>query len=164
MDLYFKKLGKDRESLKERKMVGRNGSVKMNFVILAVFLAFLVGGFFVWSFVRGGEGKISTPYENITPQQAKEKLALGEDIILLDVRTKEEYLSKHIPQSTLIPLNVLEKEALQRLVDKEQEIIVYCRSGNRSAKASKILIKLGYSHVYNLGGINQWPYDIESGQ
>ncbi len=145
-------------------MAGRNGIVNMNYVIVSVVLACLVGWYFVWTFVKAGEGKMGTPYEKITPQQAKEKLAQGEDVILLDVRTKEEYLSKHIPQSTLVPLNVLEKEALQRFPDKEQEIIVYCRSGNRSTTASKILTKLGYSHVYNLGGINQWPYEIESGQ
>lgn len=100
----------------------------------------------------------------ITPEDAKERLENEENIILLDVRTLEEYEENHIPNSVLIPLDVLEKEASEKLSDKGATIFIYCRSGNRSATASKILLELGYTNLYDLGGIIDWPYDTESGQ
>lgn len=98
---------------------------------------------------------------NITPEQAKERLDIEKNIILLDVRTKGEYDSGHIKDSMLIPVDNLKEEAESKLKDKDTPVFVYCRSGNRSATAAKILVDLGYKKVYNLGGINKWPYDIE---
>lgn len=136
----------------------------MGYIALVVVIILTIGGLVFWnSHIKGGIGGEISNFSNITPADAKEKLA-AEDVILLDVRTKEEYLAKHIPESTLIPLNVLEKEAPQRIPDKDKAIIVYCRSGNRSLTASKILSKMGYTQVFNLGGINQWPYKTETGQ
>lgn len=100
----------------------------------------------------------------ITAEEAKKRLDSGESIVLLDVRTEEEYLEKHIPGSLLIPLSELEKDIESKLPDKNATLFVYCRSGNRSATASKILVELGYTNVYDLGGIMDWPYDTESGQ
>lgn len=98
---------------------------------------------------------------NITPEQAKERLDIEKNIILLDVRTKGEYDSGHIKDSMLIPVDNLKEEAESKLKDKDTPVFVYCRSGNRSTTAAKILVDLGYKNVYNLGGINKWPYDIE---
>ncbi|KJS21953.1 MAG: hypothetical protein VR72_07590 [Clostridiaceae bacterium BRH_c20a] len=101
-------------------------------------------------------------YQNIKPDIAYEQLQKEKDIILLDVRTIEEYNEKHIPRSLLIPVEVLKEEVEEKIKDKEAKIFVYCRSGNRSAAAAKILAELGYTNVFNLGGINDWKYDTES--
>lgn len=103
-------------------------------------------------------------YTNIKPEEAKKRLKSEKGIILLDVRTQEEYDEKHIPNSLLIPVEVIEKEALEKLTDKNATIFVYCRSGRRSVIASEALVKMGYTKVYNLGGIIDWPYETESGK
>ncbi len=100
-------------------------------------------------------------YSDISPDTAKERLDSDEEVILLDVRTKEEYDTVHIKNSVLIPLDELEAIAPEVIKDKATPIFVYCRSGNRSITASEILVKLGYTNVYNLGGINDWPYEVE---
>ncbi|MFZ7101091.1 MAG: rhodanese-like domain-containing protein [Peptococcaceae bacterium] len=112
----------------------------------------------------GCQSKEQSPgYQNIEPKIAYEKLQKEKDIVLLDVRTPEEYHEKHIPGSILIPLDLLKEQAEQQIKDKDGVIFVYCRSGNRSAKAAELLANLGYTKVYNLGGINNWPYETESG-
>lgn len=102
-------------------------------------------------------------YGSISPADAKERLDSEEGVILLDVRTQGEYAVKHIPGSILIPVDVLEKEAENNLLDKNAPIFVYCRSGNRSKTASQILINLGYTNVYDLGGIKSWPFETVTG-
>jgi rhodanese-related sulfurtransferase len=102
--------------------------------------------------------------ESISPEEAQERLESEEDIILLDVRNQGEYEEKHIPGSILIPVDELEKRAEAELTDKNTDIFVYCASGRRSTTASNILAGLGYSKVYNLGGIADWPYEVESGE
>lgn len=95
----------------------------------------------------------------MTAKEAKEEMGKG-DVIILDVRTKEEYDSGHIENSILIPVNDIEKEVENIFKDKEQKILVYCRSGNRSSQASKLLVKMGYTNVYDFGGVKDWPYEI----
>jgi phage shock protein E len=131
--------------------------MKNQYVIAAIIL---VVGFVLWTLIKnaGAAGGIK-----IELSDAKKRLDTEKGIILLDVRTREEYLEKHIPKSTLIPVNVLGNEAIRKLPDKSAEIFVYCRSGSRSAMAVKILTKLGYTHIYNLGGIVKWPYETVSG-
>jgi rhodanese-related sulfurtransferase len=85
------------------------------------------------------------------------------DIILLDVRTEGEYKAEHIPGATLLPVDSLTEEAASVIPDKDAVYIVYCRSGNRSATAALMLIDLGYTKVYDMGGIIDWPYATESG-
>jgi|BioPla2DNA2_1021312.scaffolds.fasta_scaffold10949_3 rhodanese-related sulfurtransferase len=99
-------------------------------------------------------------YEDISPEEAKYRLENEEGVVLLDVRTPEEYSVAHIPNSLLIPLDSIEREAEMRITDKDVPIFVYCRSGRRSIEVSVALIRLGYTQVYNLGGINDWPYEI----
>ncbi len=102
--------------------------------------------------------------ESISPEEAYKRLESEEDIILLDVRNQGEYEEQHIPGSILIPVNELEKRAEAELTDKDADIIVYCASGKRSSSAANILAGLGYSKVYNMGGIMDWPYEVESGK
>ncbi len=103
-------------------------------------------------------------YAKITPEDAKSRLDGDEQIILLDVRTQEEYDEKRIPDSILIPVDVIEKEAPSKLTDKAATIFIYCRSGRRSAIASEALVKMGYTDVHDLGGIIDWPYETVSGK
>jgi rhodanese-related sulfurtransferase len=102
-------------------------------------------------------------YSDISPKAAKERLEKEEGIILLDVGTLEEYIENHIPGSILIPVDEIRSKASEILTDKNAEIIVYCRSGRRSVTASETLIDMGYTNVYNLGGIIDWTYETESG-
>ncbi|MGH4121096.1 rhodanese-like domain-containing protein [Clostridium sp.] len=99
-------------------------------------------------------------FSNITPEEAKKRIDSEKGIIILDVRTKEEYETGHIENSILMPVDTIVEEAKKNLVDKEATIFVYCRSGNRSAAAAGILVEQGYINVYNLGGIINWPYEV----
>ena len=85
-----------------------------------------------------------------------------ENAVILDVRTEEEYNEGHIPNAILIPNTEIRERAELELTDQDQLILVYCRSGNRSKLAAAILVELGYTNVVEFGGINSWPYDIES--
>ena len=116
--------------------------------------------FGIWFWTKAG----SKSDMKISAESAKQRLDSEKGIILLDVRNPEEYQQKHIPDSILIPVNALANQAASKLPDKNAEIIVHCRSGSRSASAVKILTNLGYAHVYDLGGINRWPYKTVSGK
>lgn len=103
-------------------------------------------------------------YKTILQEEAMEMIKEYKDSVILDVRTLEEHEERRILGSILIPLDKIEVDAEEILTDKNAKILVYCRSGNRSAKASRILADLGYTNVYNIGGINSWPYEIEKGK
>ena len=98
-------------------------------------------------------------YKRITAEEAKARMDSGDEIIILDVRTEEEYNSGHIPNAILIPNETITDKMPDLLPDLEAEILIYCRSGNRSAQAAKKLIAIGYTNVYDFGGIIDWPYD-----
>jgi len=115
---------------------------------------------FIAAFTGCSNKSIKGNYEEITPEQAKQRIDSENVIVILDVRTIEEYKEGHIENSLLIPLDNLEKEAEINIKDKDTPIFVYCRSGNRSVSAAKILVSLGYKKVYNLGGIIDWPYEV----
>ena len=100
-----------------------------------------------------------TSYKKISAEEAKEIIE-SEDVTILDVRTQEEYNEGHIENSVLLPVNDISAKAEEILTDKDAKILVYCRSGNRSASTSKQLIKMGYTNVYDFGGMNSWPYEI----
>ena len=100
-------------------------------------------------------------YEQITQEEAKQIMDTTNGYILLDTRTREEYDQSHIPGALLIPPTEIADRAEEELPDKDQVILVYCRSGNRSKQASEALAELGYTNVKEFGGINTWPYDVE---
>ena len=100
-------------------------------------------------------------YKQISAEKAMEFMETEKDYIILDVRTQEEYDEKHIPGAVLVPNETIGKGEIKELPDKDQMILVYCRSGNRSKQASGKLIQLGYTNVYEFGGINSWPGDVE---
>ena len=100
-------------------------------------------------------------YEQITQEEAKQIMDTTNGYILLDTRTQEEYDQSHIPGALLIPHTEIAERAEEELPDKDQVILVYCRSGNRSKQASEVLVELGYTNVKEFGGINTWPYEVE---
>ena len=83
--------------------------------------------------------------------------------IILDVREQDEYDSGHLPGAGLLPVGTIdETTAAEVIPEKGSTVLVYCRSGNRSKTASSTLADLGYTNIYEFGGINTWPYEIES--
>jgi rhodanese-related sulfurtransferase len=80
---------------------------------------------------------------------------------LLDVRTEAEFKEKRIPGALLLPVEEVKKRAATVVAQKEALILVYCRSGGRSAKAARELAAMGYTNLYDLGGLNSWPYATE---
>jgi rhodanese-related sulfurtransferase len=96
--------------------------------------------------------------------EAKKNLDRDKSILLVDVRTAEEYSEIHIPGSMLLTLQSINKEAVNKIPDKSRTIYVYCQSGSRSATAVKIFGLLGYTNVYNIGGLSTWPYETEKGR
>lgn len=96
-------------------------------------------------------------YEQISPQEAKKRMDNEEDVIILDVRTQEEYDSGYIKNAVCLPNEDILSEP-DILPDKGQQILVYCRSGNRSKQAAQKLADMGYENVLEFGGILDWPY------
>ena len=100
-------------------------------------------------------------YMNITAEEAKQIMDSEEGYIILDVRAQEEYDEGHIPGEILIPHTEIEARAEEVLTDKDQLILVYCRSGRRSKIAAEALVEQGYTNIKEFGGIIDWPYEIE---
>lgn len=100
-------------------------------------------------------------YERITPEEAKKLMDTEENYVILDVRTQEEFDEGHIPGAILIPDFEIREKAGQLLPDKNQLILVYCRTGRRSQNAAAELAALGYTNVKEFGGITIWPYETE---
>ena len=108
----------------------------------------------------GEDSKTPTPqYEQISAEKAKELMDTEKDYIILDARTQEEFDEGHIDGAILIPEYEVTSRAEKELPDKDQLILVYCRSGRRSKIASQALVDLGYTNVKEFGGIIDWPYE-----
>ena len=100
-------------------------------------------------------------YQQITQEEAKEMMD-SQEVIILDVREQDEYDSGHIPGAVLLPVGTIdETTAAEVIPDKDFTVLVYCRSGNRSKTASSTLAELGYTSIYEFGGINTWSYETE---
>ena len=101
-------------------------------------------------------------YQQISQEEAKEMMDT-QDVIILDVREQDEYDSGHIPGAVLLPVGTIDEETAAEVIpEKDSTVLVYCRSGNRSKTASSALAELGYTNIYEFGGINTWPYETES--
>ena len=113
-------------------------------------------------------GCAAQPEENTYRQiNAEEAAAMMEEetgYLILDVRTAAEYRDKHIPGAVNLPNETIGSEEIPELPDKEQLILVYCRSGNRSKQAAEKLVKLGYTNIVEFGGINDWTGQTVSGE
>ncbi len=107
-----------------------------------------------------GCGANKSSFEVIDQKTAYEMIQ-NQEVTILDVRTPEEYEEIHIPGSLNIELAVLEDEIEKVVSDKDTTLLVYCRSGNRSNQAAKLLSELGYTNVFDFGGITTWEYEVE---
>lgn len=121
-------------------------------IILAVILTGCAG--------QGKEGDLNNTYKQISAKEAKNMMDEQSGYIILDVRTQSEYDLGHIPNSLLLSNENIGTYEIDVLPDKDQMILIYCRSGNRSKQAAEKLLKLGYTNLYEFGGIIDWPYDI----
>lgn len=126
---------------------------KLIFILLAVMCLTACG--------QTKEKEQGVGYMNIKAAEAKQIMDTEEGYIILDVRTQEEYDESHIPGAILIPNTEIEDRAEEVLTDKNQLILVYCRSGRRSKLAAEILAELGYTNIKEFGGIIDWPYEVE---
>ena len=98
---------------------------------------------------------------NITAEEAKKLMDSESGYVILDVRTEQEYAEGHIPGAILIPDYEISEKAESVLTDKDQLILVYCRSGRRSKNAAAQLEEMGYTRIREFGGILDWPYETE---
>ncbi len=126
--------------------------------LFALFLLIIV--LFLYSCSSNKDDSSSSKYTKISADKAKDMMDKDSSVIILDVRTKQEYEEGHIEGAILIPNTELINRANNELPDKDATILVYCRSGNRSAKAAKELIEAGYTNVFDFGGINNWKHEI----
>ncbi|HIX84079.1 MAG TPA: rhodanese-like domain-containing protein [Candidatus Megamonas gallistercoris] len=141
------------------------------FKLKAVLAVFVLLGFFGFYINHAANAESvsknsvnSSAYTKISPQQAKFIMDNDAyDCIIIDVRSLEEYTSGHIQNAVSLPNELIQAESPQInavLPDKEQAVLVYCRSGKRSKQASDKLVALGYTHIYDIGGIIDWPYEV----
>ena len=110
-----------------------------------------------------GDADKRAEYIKISPEKAREMMNHG-GAVILDVRTKDEYNEAHISGAVLLPVDNVKLLAQTVLPDKAAVILVYCRSGNRSERAARMLLDMGYTSVYDFGGIQNWPYGVITGK
>ena len=109
----------------------------------------------------GCGGTSADGYQQISQEEAKEMMDTQE-VIILDVREQDEYDSGHIPGAVLLPVGTIDETTTAEVIpEMDSTVLVYCRSGNRSKTASAALAELGYTDIYEFGGINTWPYETE---
>ena len=125
----------------------------------AILILIITCAAILYGCTSGGENKMENSYEQITPAKAKEIMDSQDGYIILDVRTQEEFDEAHIEGAILIPDYEITDKAESVLKDKNQLILVYCRSGRRSKLAASDLVSLGYTNVKEFGGIIDWPYE-----
>ena len=101
-------------------------------------------------------------YRQVSMEEAMELMETEENYIILDVRRQEEYDEKHISGAILVPNETIGTKDIPELPDKDQMILVYCRSGNRSKQAAEKLVALGYTNIIEFGGINDWPGEVKT--
>ena len=109
-------------------------------------------------------GSRQSSYRQVASDEAKEMMESSSGYVILDVRTQEEFAAGHIPGAICLPNEEIGKESPAKLKNKDQEIFVYCRSGRRSKEAAQKLADIGYTKVYEFGGINTWEGEIVTGE
>ena len=133
----------------------------MKRILVAVSVALMLIPLLVGCNAGGDDGRNSekNAYEQITPAEAKALMDSEPDSVILDVRTPAEFAAGHIAGAILIPDDEIGEKAESILTDKEQLILVYCRSGRRSKNAANELAALGYTNIKEFGGIMDWEYE-----
>ena len=101
-------------------------------------------------------------YQQISVEEAKKMIDELDGEIILDVREQDEYDEKHIKDAVILSVGMIDADTAEGIIpEKESVVLVYCRSGNRSKTAAAALAELGYTQVYEFGGIKDWPYETE---
>ena len=131
-----------------------NKMIKRRIVSIIAALVFLIA-------ISGCSSQEGSVYMNIGPEKAKEMMENLDEFVLLDARSEEEFSEGHIPGAIVIPHEEISERAESEIPEKDVPVFVYCRSGRRSKIAAEELVSLGYSEVYEFGGIIDWPYEIE---
>lgn len=139
-------------------------TVKISFAVAAVMTAVIIAAAIFGGCSKNTQNSVESSNQNnavstIDAKKAKQIMDSEKDYIILDVRTQEEYDDGHIKNAVLIPDYEIEGTAESKLADKNQKILVYCRSGRRSKNAAQTLANMGYTNVYDFGGIIDWPYE-----
>ncbi len=106
-----------------------------------------------------GDGMMNT-YRQISQAEAKQMMANEDGYVIVDVRRADEYAAGHIPGAILIPNETIDTVRPAELTDLDQIILIYCRSGNRSKQAAQKLFDMGYTNMYEFGGINTWDGEV----
>jgi len=127
----------------------------MVFVLVAALAPPMVFAWSTGAADRAGDAE----YHKIPAEEAKELMDSGEPYVLLDVRTAAEFSEGHIEGAVLIPDDEIVSRAPETLIELDALILIYCRSGRRSAGAAHTLVAMGYTNVYDFGGILEWPYE-----
>ena len=109
--------------------------------------------------VMDGDGMVRS-YTQISQEEAKEMMEQDDGYIIVDVRRPDEFAAGHIPGAICIPNETIGSEQPEELPDLDQIILVYCRSGNRSKQAAQKLFDMGYTNVYEFGGIIDWTGEV----
>ena len=125
--------------------------------ILILLTALLLGG----CAAQSASPSDKATYRQISMEEAVTIMAQESDYIILDVRRADEFASGHIPGAIVISHEEIAEKAEEVLTDKDQLILVYCRSGRRSKIAAEALMELGYTSIKECGGIIDWPYETE---
>lgn len=125
--------------------------MKKFFAVLMIFMLALCTG-------CGGEKVI--PYKSLTHEEAIKMIGEKPDVIVLDVRTADEFEKKHIPSAISVPLEELRNGNFSSIPDKNQTILLYCWTGRRAQDSAQILVNKGYKNVYEFGGISDWKGPI----
>ena len=98
----------------------------------------------------------SAEHKHITQDDARRIMKANPDAIVVDVRTREEYVKKHIPNALLVPIENLRGGDFSKLPDKDATLLIYCWTGRRAEEAAAILAEHGYTNVYEFGGLVDW--------
>ena len=133
--------------------------MKKNIILFFAAILFLLTGCASRGQVMDGDGMLNS-YKQISQEQAKEMMEKDDGHVVVDVRRQDEYDAGHIPGAILIPNESINKDQPEELPDLDQIILVYCRSGNRSKQAAQKLFDMGYTNIYEFGGIIDWTGEI----
>ena len=137
---------------------------RKQFALLLLAVILLLAGCARSGQVMDGEDMFRpAAYMQISQEEAREMMERDDGHVIVDVRRQDEYDAGHIPGAILIPNESIGTEPPQELPDLDQIILIYCRSGNRSKQAAEKLAAMGYTNVYEFGGIITWPGEIVTG-
>ena len=140
----------------------KEGENDMKLLMILVAVGALLTGCTSFRQVADGDGMVNS-YVQISQDEAKRMMKKDDGHVIVDVRRQDEYDAGHIPGAILIPNEDIDTEQPAELPDLDQVILIYCRSGNRSKQAAQKLFDMGYTNVYEFGGIIDWTGETVTG-